>query len=447
MNQETKKQIKTKYEQKLLHGERFWPDSIYKDAIVALALFLVLVLLATFAGVHDSPKADPSDSSYIPRPEWYFLFLFKFLALYGQIPLLGKIEWIATVLIPGIALGVLTLLPFIDKSAHRYYAKRAVPLAIMFIMVLGMVLLTVLADVPTVTPDGSALLGILQSMAGLVVPVLAYIAFVAMAYTLKERAVRAITWTAGIASVLMIGFTAVSLMAYQPPAVETVEVPTQLADQIVAGQDLYSIHCVECHGDDGKVEEITGVEGLEGKMVSIINSKDVLYTVNDASMAEIIAYGRPDSGMPPLGKAYNPEGLTRGEIDFIVTFMRYSWDDRFEAPYVPPLYPPLAEGEVPTYSVHIQPIVKRYCISCHRPGKDSNNYFMDSYENILSSGDNADKNIIAGDMNSYLLQTLQYQPILDTDGSVLVGEMPPSRQLKQDVIDVFIRWVMGGMPE
>jgi mono/diheme cytochrome c family protein len=164
-------------------------------------------------------------------------------------------------------------------------------------------------------------------------------------------------------------------------------------------------------------------------------------------MAEIIAYGRPDSGMPPLGKAYNPEGLTRGEIDFIVTFMRYSWDDRFEAPYVPPLYPLLAEGEVPTYSVHIQPIVKRYCISCHRPGKDSNNYFMDSYENILSSGDNADKNIIAGHMNSYLLQTLQYQPILDTDGSVLVGEMPPSRQLKQDVIDVFIRWVMGGMPE
>ncbi len=447
MNDETKTQINAKYERKLMHGERFWPDSIYKDVIVALGLFLLLVLLATFVGVHDSPKADPSDSSYVPRPEWYFMFLFKFLALYGQIPLLGKVEWIATVVIPGIAIGILTLLPFIDRSPHRYYAKRALPLAIMTIMVLGMVLLTMLADIPTVATDGSTLIGLLQSVSGLIVPGLAYIAFVGMAYLLKENAVRAIIWTTGIASALMIGFTAAALLLYQPPAVEVVEVPTGLAEQISAGQDLYSIHCVECHGDDGKVEEISGVEGLEGKMISIINSKDVLYTVNDASMAEIIAYGRPDSGMNPFGKAYNPEGLSRSEIDYVVTFMRYTWDDRFEAPYIPPLYPELAEGEVPTYSLHIQPIVKRYCISCHRPGKDSNNYFMDSYANILTSGDNADKNVIAGDMNSYLIQTIQHQAILDETGSEIIGVMPPTRQLKQDIIDIFILWVMNGMPE
>lgn len=448
MNQETKKQINAKYEQKLQHGERFWPDSIFKDAIVALGLFLLLVLLATFVGVHDSPKADPSDSSYVPRPEWYFLFLFKFLALYGQIPVLGKIEWIATVLIPGIAIGILTLLPFIDRSPHRYYAKRALPLAIMFIMALGMVLLTMLADYPTVdSVTGSSLPGILQAIAGIAIPGLTYIAFTVMAYTLREKAVKAISISAAGSGLLMVGFSALAMLLFPLAPKETVEVPTTLADQIVAGQDLYSVHCVECHGDDGKVEEISGVEGLEGKQISMINSKDVLYTVNDASLVEIIAYGRPDSGMPPLGKAYNPEGLTRSEIDYLVTFMRYSWDDRFEAPYVPPLYPPLAEGEVPTYSVHIQPIVKRYCISCHRPGKDSNNYFMDSYDNILNSGDNAGQNVIAGDMNSYLLQTIQHQAILDEAGQEIIGVMPPSRQLKADIIDVFVRWVMGGMPE
>jgi mono/diheme cytochrome c family protein len=447
MNEETKNKLNAKYERELQHGERFWPDSIYKDAIVALGIFFLLVLLATFVGVYDSPKADPSDTSYIPRPEWYFLFLFKFLALYGQIPVLGKIEWIATVLVPGIAIGILALLPFIDKSPHRYYAKRALPLAIMFIMVLGMVLLTALSDVPTVAADGSTLIGLLQSIAGLVIPGLAILALAGMAYLLKERAVRVITWTTAVASVLMVVFTTAALVIYQPPAVESVEVPTTLTDQIAAGQDLYSINCVECHGDDGKVEEITGVAGLEGKLISIINSKDVLYTVNDASLAEIIAYGRPDSGMPPLGKAYNPEGLTKSEIDYIVFFMRYTWDDRFEAPPVQPLYPALAEGEVPTYSLHIQPIVKRYCISCHRPGKDSNAYFMDTYENILSSGDNADKNVIAGDMNSYLIQTIQYQPILDEEGRILIGEMPPNRKMPQDIIDVFILWVMNGMPE
>ena len=94
------------------------------------------------------------------------------------------------------------------------------------------------------------------------------------------------------------------------PVVEILEteVANTLADQILAGQDLYSIHCVECHGDDGKVTIIEGVEGLEGKEISAINSHDVLYTINDASMAEIIAYGRPDVGHEPVRENVQPRG-------------------------------------------------------------------------------------------------------------------------------------------
>ena len=99
------------------------------------------------------------------------------------------------------------------------------------------------------------------------------------------------------------------MLCLAPRAVaEQTEVATTLADQIVAGQDLYSVNCVECHGEDGKVTEITGVEGLEGKVISPIAGHDVLYTLNDAAMAEIVAYGRPDAGMTPFGRAYNPEG-------------------------------------------------------------------------------------------------------------------------------------------
>jgi mono/diheme cytochrome c family protein len=268
-----------------------------------------------------------------------------------------------------------------------------------------------------------------------------------MAYTLREKAVAVISLTAAASGVLMIAFTAVSMFLFPLPDKEVVEIPTTLADQIVAGQDLYSIHCVECHGDDGKTTLIEGVEGLEGVEVMAINSKDVLYTLNDASLAEVINYGRPDAGMNPFGKAFNVEGLTKAEIDYVVLFMRYIWDDRFEAPKIAPLFPPLAEGEVPSYDVHIQPIVKRYCISCHRPGKDSNNYFMDSYDAILSSGDNADRNVIAGDVNSYLLVTIQGTPILDENGEEIIGVMPPSSKLKPDVVDAFIRWVMAGMPQ
>lgn len=450
MNDETKKQINERYERELDKGERFWPDSIYKDLIVSLGIFILLVLLATFVGVAPEPKADPSDTSYIPRPEWYFLFLFKFLALYGQIPLLGKIEWIATVLIPGIAIGVLTLLPFIEKNPNRYYGKRVLPISIMIIMVVGIVLLTLTSEVPTVSPDGSSLLGTLQAISGLVIPGLAMVLLFLMSFVFKSST-RLMVWTTGLAAVSMI-LVSGTVLALKPAPVEPAEetiVATTLVDQIFAGQDLYSINCVECHGDDGSTAVIEGVEGLEGEKITPINSHDVLYTITDSAMYEVIAYGRPNAGMTPFGKAYGGE-LSKSEIDYIVVFMRYMWDDRFEVPEeaLKPLFPPLAEGEVPSYDIHIQPIVKRYCVSCHRAGKENNNYLMTTYEEILTTGDNVENNIIAGDENSYLLQVIQEHPIMNPEkpDEELIGVMPPSRALKPNVIDVFIRWIMNSMP-
>jgi len=450
MNEETKKNINAKYERELSQSsERFWPDSIFKDVIVALGIFVLLVLLATFVGVHDTPKADPSDTSYIPRPEWYFLFLFKFLALYGQIPVLGKIEFIATVVFPGLVIAVLTLLPFIEKSPYRYYGKRVLPISVMAVFIVSMVTLTWISDVPTTSGvDGVYYAGIFQTVGGLVVPGLAFVLLFVMAFTMKDKAKKAMIWTAVVASVLMVAFTGGTLLT--APAVETVaeEIPTTLPDRIVAGQDLYSVHCVECHGDDGSVAVIEGVEGLEGVEITPINTRDVLYTLTDSAMQEVIAYGRPNYGMNPFGKAYGGE-LTRSQIDYMVTFMRYAWDDRFEMPEIPELFPPLTEGEVPSYDVHIAPIVKRYCISCHREGKDNNDFLMTSYEEILTTGENVDFNLIPGEEyeQSYLLQTIQQTPILDANGEEIIGVMPPKSVLKEDVVNAWKLWIQNGMPE
>jgi len=451
MNDETKKKIKERYEREANKGERFWPDSIYKDLIVSLGILVLLILLATFLGVAAEPKADPTDTAYIPRPEWYFLFLFKFLALYGQIPLLGKIEWIATVAIPGAAILVLTLMPFIERNPNRYYGKRALPISVMAIMVVGIVLLTLVSDVPTVSETGSKLLGLLQALAGLVIPVLAMILLFGLTFVFKKTSAKPMIWITVIASILMIGVTGTVLALAPKPAPQEVAVATTLTEQILAGQDLYSINCVECHGDDGKVTKIEGVKGLEGKEIPPINGPDVLHTLDDPTIAEVIAYGRPNAGMNPFGRAYNPEGLSKSEMDYIVTFMRYSWDDRFEMPAeaLKPLFPALAAGEAPSYDVHIQPIIKRYCLSCHRAGKENNNFLMTSYDEILKTGDHKENNVIAGNAESYLLQVVQGHTIPDPKdpNKTLIRTMPPNVKLKPNIMDALVRWVMAGMPQ
>jgi mono/diheme cytochrome c family protein len=457
MNDDLKQKINERYQRELDRGERFWPDSIFKDLIVSLGIFLVLILLATFIGVAPEAKADPADTTYLPRPEWYFLFLFKFLALYGQIPVLGKIEWLATVLIPGVGVGLLALLPLLDRSPYRHYSRRIFALTMMAIVILDIILLTVMASLPV--PPNAAELAVsttLQAIGGLWIPA-AVLALLVGIYLFRRSMYHQSTrrnlplWITAAGSLAMVVMTVVvAARAGSYPEPEETEVASTLVDQIVAGQDLYSVQCVECHGDDGSVAVIEGVEGLEGEEITPINSRDVLYTITDSAMYEVIAYGRPNAGMPPFGKTYGGE-LSRSEIDHITLFMRYMWDDRFELPpdALKPLFPPLAEGEVPSYEVHIQPIVKRYCISCHREGKDNNDYLMTTYEEILTTGENKDKNIIAGDPESYLLQVIQGTPIMDPQNpsEEMIGVMPPKGHLKPDAIEAFILWVMNGMPE
>ncbi len=114
MNEEQKQQYLEKYKRAKAEGYKFYPDIIYKDLIVSFAIFLLLVGLAIYVGVAAEPPADPSDSAYIPRPEWYFLFLFEMLKYFP-----GQLEWVGTVILPGLAVLALVLLPFYDRSPFR----------------------------------------------------------------------------------------------------------------------------------------------------------------------------------------------------------------------------------------------------------------------------------------------------------------------------------------
>jgi mono/diheme cytochrome c family protein len=371
VEKDPKKKYKERYEAAKSSSEnRFFPDIIYKDLLVSFALFALLLGLATFVGVSNEPPADPSDSSYIPRPEWYFLWLFEMLKYFP-----GAIEWLGTAVIPVLLVLALLLLPFYDRRPIRYWRKRPIAITTMALGVIGIVTLTLMAVATT-------------------------------------------------------------------PPTEEVDVFTSVTEEIVAGQDLYSVQCVECHGSEGEGGEIVGVEGLEGVVVASLNAPDFMYTRTDQTTFNIIEYGQQDLGMQPFGLAYGGE-LQRGEIQAIVTFMRYTWDDRVEIPEeaaAAGAVPELGPDEIPTYDAHIQVIFRRTCLSCHRPGKENGNYMMGDYNEVLTSGDNA-PNLIAGDLSSNLIRMI-YREEIDAGGA-----MPPTKELKAEWIDYLERWVLAGMPE
>jgi mono/diheme cytochrome c family protein len=144
VNERDKQHLEKRYEEEKAKGIKFFPDIIYKDTIVSFAIFILMVALAMFVGVPGEPPADPSDSSYVPRPEWYFLFLFEMLKFFP-----GRIEFVGTAIIPGLAVLFLLLLPLYDRSVKRHPRSRPVATIIMSVIVLAIVGLTLRAVITT----------------------------------------------------------------------------------------------------------------------------------------------------------------------------------------------------------------------------------------------------------------------------------------------------------
>jgi hypothetical protein len=202
------------------------------------------------------------------------------------------------------------------------------------------------------------------------------------------------------------------------------------------------VNCVECHGADGEGGEVIGVEGLEGYIMKPVNSKDEMYTRDDATLNNVITYGQPDLGMTPYGRAYGG-ALGPSDIEAIVTFMRYTWDDRVELPKevaAANAIPTVAPGQVPSYEVQIAAIQKRYCVSCHRAGKKNNNYLMDNYEDTIKTGDHA-PDLIAGDLNCNTMLMLER-----VTGLAAGNPMPPTKGLPPELVEIYKQWILAGMP-
>jgi ubiquinol-cytochrome c reductase cytochrome b subunit len=120
--------------------KKFYPDQVFKDTVAIFIAFILLFTLAVTVRVPLERLADPTDTSYIPRPDWYFLFLFQILKFFE-----GPLEVIGSVILPTLAIVALFLVPFVDRSAARRVRQRTVAMGAVVLAALGWTGLTVAA--------------------------------------------------------------------------------------------------------------------------------------------------------------------------------------------------------------------------------------------------------------------------------------------------------------
>ena len=115
--------------------ETFFPTFLFKEMVVALILFGIVIGLAWYFPAEMGDPADPSDSSFIPKPEWYFLPMYQFLKLFP-----GKIEVLGLFLQP-LLLAVIFFLPFLDRNPERRPGKRKVAMILLTLLVIACIIL------------------------------------------------------------------------------------------------------------------------------------------------------------------------------------------------------------------------------------------------------------------------------------------------------------------
>jgi ubiquinol-cytochrome c reductase cytochrome b subunit/menaquinol-cytochrome c reductase cytochrome b/c subunit len=139
MNQAEKEVYLREYSILKNQGKPFFPYAVAKDGSMAAIVMVVIILLALLFGAELGPKADPTTTTYVPRPDWYFYFLFEVLRVMKNVP---QFTPMATIGVPTICMILLFLLPFYDRGPERRIERRPVALAAGILTIAAMAYLT-----------------------------------------------------------------------------------------------------------------------------------------------------------------------------------------------------------------------------------------------------------------------------------------------------------------
>ena len=117
---------------------RFYPEHLWRATIVFLVAFGTLLALSIFAHIPREEIAGTQVDNYLPRPEWYYMWLFQLLTLFP-----GRFEWVGSLVVPMVLLVLLFALPFIGRrNTHLGAKNRPLPLALGTTAIVAIVYLT-----------------------------------------------------------------------------------------------------------------------------------------------------------------------------------------------------------------------------------------------------------------------------------------------------------------
>src|SRR3954462_4450812 len=143
MNRAEKEQYLREYSILKSQGKPFFPYAVAKDSAMAVIVMAVIITMSIVLGAELGPKADPTTTTYVPRPEWYFFFLFELLRVIKPPELVP----LATIGIPTICMVLLLLLPCYDRGPERRPERRPIATTAGIITIIAMGYLTYLGAV------------------------------------------------------------------------------------------------------------------------------------------------------------------------------------------------------------------------------------------------------------------------------------------------------------
>ena len=115
-------------------AEMFYPRQVLMDLSLTTLLIAALAFLSVLYPVNLGPPANPADTQYIPRPEWYYLPIFQWLKYWH-----GSLSVVGVLVIPGVAIAAIIALPFLDRSVERRPWKRPTAMTAYAVVALSLI--------------------------------------------------------------------------------------------------------------------------------------------------------------------------------------------------------------------------------------------------------------------------------------------------------------------